>query len=208
MPKELRVIEVDDVEFRSEGEGDEKASFVEGRGVVYNREVEIWPGFMEKIRSGAFSKTIDSRDEVKSFFNHNPSFVLSTTRSKPPLHIEDGKDALRFKSEIPPTTYGNDLAINLERKNVRGASFSFEVHPEGDTVTRDTKGVMHREIVKATLFEVGPVTNPAYRQTSANLRSVEEVYNEHNEKYERENKAENEIAENELSLKLKTIDLL
>jgi HK97 family phage prohead protease len=156
-------------------EGSPDQNYVSGVGIVYDRETEIWPGYMEKIRKGAFERTLSSGDEIKSFFNHQASMVLSTTRSKPKLELEDRDDGLHFNSPIPPTSYGNDLRVNLERKNVRGASFSFDIGDGGDIITRDEKGVYHREIVKATLYEIGPVTNPAYRQTKVGLRSEEDV---------------------------------
>jgi HK97 family phage prohead protease len=188
MTREKRFIEVEDIEIRSTHvEGGTEQKFVSGIGIVYNREVEIWPGYMEKIRNGALRTSVDSGKEIKSFFNHNPSSVLSTTRSNPPLVIEDTDKGLRFESPIPPTTYGNDLEVNLQRKNVRGASFSFEVKENGDILTRDENGIYHREIIDAELYEVGPVTNPAYPSTNVGLRSQEEAFAEAEERCKQEN---------------------
>ena len=158
-------------EIRSEGEGDEKK--VAGAGIVYNKWEEFWPGYKERIMKGA----VQIADEVKSFFNHEPSMVLSTTESNPPLELKDGDKAFEYVSPIPPTTYGKDLEINLARKNVKGSSFSFFVPEDGDKRWRED-GVVYREIRKLTLLEVGPVTNPAYLKTSAGLRSAEDVYKE------------------------------
>lgn len=177
MPKELRVINRA-VNLRASGSEDDAQDYVEGIGIVYDTEVEIWPGFFEKIRSGALSDSLKDGSVKKSFFNHNPSFVLSTTESDPALELKDESDGLRFKSPIPDTTYGNDLRENLKRKNVCGASFSFDVDKEGEIITIDEKDNWHREIIKATLYEVGPVTNPAYESTEVNLRSIENIVKE------------------------------
>ena len=177
MPKEIRVINRN-VELRASKSEEDTQEYVEGVGIVYDKEVEIWQGFFEKIRSGALSDSLKDGSVKKSFFNHNPSFVLSTTESDPVLELKDESDGLRFKSPIPDTTYGNDLRENLKRKNVRGASFSFDVDKEGEIITVDEKGNWHREITKATLYEVGPVTNPAYESTELNLRSVENIVTE------------------------------
>lgn len=185
MPIEKRFIETDEIEIRSTTpDGGNEQKSVSGVGIVYNREAEIWPGFFERIKPGAFTRSISSNREIKSFFNHDPNAVLSTTRSDPKLTIEDTAAGLRFDSPIPPTTYGNDLKINLERKNVRGASFSFSVNDEGDIITRDEKGVYHREIISGELYEVGPVTNPAYPQTKVGLRGVETLVQEMRTRYE------------------------
>ncbi len=177
---EKRFLKVNNVEIRtdSNGEGEDKKEdrFVSGTGAVYGQEVEIWPGYMEKVRKGAFDESLTSGDEIKSYFNHNPNFVLATTKSTPPLELNSTDEGLVFDSPIPPTTYGEDLAVNLERGNVRGASFSFTV--EEDELIIDKDDIYHREIIKATLYEVGPVTNPAYPQTEVGVRDREASFNE------------------------------
>ena len=180
---EMRTVDVDNVELRAITEGEEKQEYVDGLGVVYDREVEVWHKYYEKIRAGAFTKCLSKAGvEVKSYFNHNQNYVLSTTRSNPRLVLEDTADGLIFRSPIPNTTYGRDLVENLRRKNVRGASFSFTVPKGGDIVTRDENDCYHREIIEAVIYEIGPVTNPAYHQTKANVRSAEELMAEFEER--------------------------
>ena len=147
--------------------------FVEGMGIVYNSRTEIFPGFFETIMPGSFSESLSNYRTVKSFINHKPGEVLSTIRSEPPLEILDGDNYLEFSSPIPPTTYGNDLIINLERGNIKGASFSFSITENGDFYKKLPDGSIHRTITEAEIYEVGPVTNPAYEQTEVNLRNKE-----------------------------------
>jgi len=178
--REQRFLKVNKVEIRSaeSGEGDDKTEqrFVAGIGIVYGEEVTIWDGFKETIRAGAFADSLKSDINVKSFFNHNASFVLATQRSEPALTITDSKDGLEFDAPIPDTSYGRDLIENLERKNVEGASFTFTV--DEDILIIDEDDVYHREIVKATLYEVGPVTNPVYPQTEVGVRNKDEAFSE------------------------------
>jgi len=143
---------------------------VSGLGIVYDEWTEIWPGYKEKISQGAVQRA----ETVKSFFNHDPDKVLSTLDSNPALALNDTDRGLEYVSPIPPTSYGNDLKINLERGNVKGSSFAFDVPEDGEKLTRD-KGVIYRDITKLTLYEVGPVTDPAYIQTTANMRSKDEL---------------------------------
>lgn len=175
---EKRVIPAEEkIEVRADGDTEKRVS---GYGIVYDRETEIFPGYKERIRGGAFTKSIaDTGAEIKSFFNHDPDQVLSTTRSEPALKLTENKSGVKFDSPIPPTTYGNDLIINLTRGNVKGASFAFTVNADGDVWREDGNGVIHREITSATLYEVGPVTNPAYTQSSAALRSAESAVEEY-----------------------------
>jgi len=196
---EQRFIPTKKIEIRTVGEeGETEQRFVDGVGIVYGQEVEIWPGYMESVRAGAFGDTLGSGEEIKSYFNHNPDFVLATTKSEPALELKDTDAGLEFSAPIPPTSYGEDLSINLERKNVRGASFSFTV--EEDTLTTEkVEGgdeIYHREIVKATLYEVGPVTNPAYPQTEVGQRDLENICTEIKERVaEERNNSEEEKEE-------------
>ncbi|MDD4102983.1 MAG: HK97 family phage prohead protease [Kiritimatiellae bacterium] len=142
---------------------------VSGLGIVYDQWTELWPGYMERISRGA----VKNAETVKSFFNHDPDYVLSTLDSDPALVLRETESGLEYDSPIPPTTYGNDLKINLQRKNVRGSSFAFDVNH--DAWSQNADGVVCRDITDLTLYEVGPVTNPAYIQTTATMRSKELV---------------------------------
>lgn len=159
-------------EYDSEGH---HIDFISGVGVVYNSETELFPGFFELIRPGAFSKSLNRFKELKCFINHNSSMVLSTTKSNPPLEIIDSETSLDFRSPIPPTTYGNDLTVNVGMGNISGASFTFTINEGGELFTMDADGIYHREILDAEIYEVGPVTNPAYEQTSVSLRNKESL---------------------------------
>jgi len=154
---------------RSAGENEEKR--VAGRGIVYDEWTELWPGYKERICKGAVQRA----DNVKSFFNHDPGKVLSTLESDPALELKESDEGLEYDSPIPPTSYGKDLEINLERGNVKGSSFSFDIPAEGDSWREDENGVVWRDIKKLTLYEIGPVTDPAYVQTTAQARSKEAV---------------------------------
>ncbi len=168
MKKEVRYMTA---EIRSDGDDAEKKAV--GMGIVYDQWEELWPGYKERIIKGAVK-----RDKVvKSFFNHDPSQVLSTTKSKPSLELNDTDKGLEYVSPIPPTSYGKDLEINLERGNVKGSSFAFSV-PDDGSKRWEEEGVYYREIRKLTLYEIGPVTDPAYLSSSAQLRSAEDVYKE------------------------------
>jgi uncharacterized protein len=152
--------------------GDDKNT-VRGLGIVYDQWTELYPGYMERIKKGAVKM---AGATVKSFFNHDPDKVLSTLDSNPALELKETDAGLEYISPIPPTTYGQDLMINLERGNVKGSSFSFDVPRGGDRVFEDEAGVFYRDISELNLYEVGPVTNPAYIQTTALMRSAVESW--------------------------------
>ena len=169
MGKELQGLQVRAFSTQIRAEGDEEQRVV-GLGVVFNEWSEIFPGFQERILPGAIEPT----GVVKSYFNHDPSQVLSTLESDPPLEIIESADGLSYSSPIPPTSYGKDLAVNLQRGNVKGSSFAFFVPDGGDRMWEDS-GTIYREVNKLLLYELGPVTDPAYIKTTAQVRSAKEA---------------------------------
>ena len=176
---ELRAIKSD--EMRANGEED---PVVEGYGILYDSEIELFPKFFEKIGRGAFTKSLNKREVIKSYFNHDSDKVLSTTGSDPALTLREDERGVFFSSPIPPTSYGNDLKINLKRKNVAGSSFAFTVDKQ-DWEERKEDGSIHRTILEGTIYEIGPVTDPAYVQTGATLKSTKDEF----EKRQREFRA-------------------
>lgn len=191
------------IELRA-GESDQEEPKVVGYGIVYGRKTELWPGFTERIKEGAFSGSLAGEREIKSFFNHDAGQVLSTTKSDPALKLVENKTGIRFESPIPPTSYGNDLKVNLNRGNVRGSSFAFTV--EEDDWQEDKSGNIHREVIKGTLYEIGPVTNPAYSSSSASLRGLEGAVKEFKEIQEERRKKENESVQADLDIHKKIVE--
>lgn len=196
MEKELRFMPL---EIRSEGDDEKK---VGGVGIIYDEWTEIYPGYRERILKGA----VKPEKEVKSFINHDPDKVLSTTRSNPVLELKDTDKGLEYVSPIPPTSYGKDLEVNLERKNIQGSSFAFSVARDGQK-TWEEDGVYYREIKKLRLFEIGPVTDPAYIKTSANFRTAEDLYNELASKSQEDDEANQRKADQEAAERARTLQL-
>lgn len=200
--KEIRMITAN-IETRQTDDEQDKVS---GFGLVYEEETELFPGFVEIIRKDAFKDSLERNRErpVKSYFNHDPSNVLATTISEPPLVVQNRDEGIFYEAEIPDTSYGRDLKVNLSRKNVQGSSFAFDIPGEdGEKLWEDEDGVIHREIIKGELYELGPVTDPAYMQAEAGLRSAEKMLKEYREKAKQNKKSKIFIMKKRLELKSK-----
>jgi HK97 family phage prohead protease len=192
LKNELRCFDDRQCSFRSVMYGEQLEPIVDGIGIVYNSMTELFPGFYESIEPGAFSESLSDYNTVKSFINHNSTKILSTTRSKPSLEIYDGDDFMEFSAPIPPTTYGEDLIVNLKRGNINGASFSFMIKDNGDRYKTLPDGSIHRIVKSAEIYEIGPVTNPAYEQTEVGLRN-KEFFNQLLSTVDNKNHNDNEI---------------
>jgi hypothetical protein len=67
--------------------------------------------------------------------------------------------------KLPETSYAKDLAESIKRKDITQNSFGFQVI--SDKWSEDQK---KRTLLEVKLFDVSPVTFPAYKQTSLSMR--------------------------------------
>jgi hypothetical protein len=186
-------------------EAEEENDRVSGLGLVYERETELFPGFIEVIRKDAFKESVERKRErpIKSYFNHDPSKVLATTASEPPLIVKNRDEGIFYEAEIPDTTYGRDLKVNLARRNVEGSSFAFNISENGENVWEDENGIVHREILEGEIYELGPVTDPAYLQAEAGLKAAKEALSEYRKRAKQNKKSKIFIMRKRLELKSK-----
>lgn len=145
---------------------------IEGTGVVYNQlSVVIWGMFREQIAPGAFSESIRQRD-VRALWNHNTDYPLGRTGNNT-LRISEDESGIHFSNDPPATSWGSDAVQSIRRRDVSQMSFGFEVVPRGDSWSYDSEGQLIRTITKGELWELSPVTFPAYTQTDVAVRSLE-----------------------------------
>ena len=140
-----------------------------GYAAVFNSDSEPLP-FTERILPGAFDRTLRSRNNIKMYLNHDSTLVLGSTRAKTVRLSTDSKGLLT-DADLPDTSYARDLVVMMERGDVDSMSFGFSVPRNGDRWSED--GTV-RELREVRLHEVSVVTGfPAYRATSATLRSLD-----------------------------------
>lgn len=154
------------IEFRAE-EGDGRT--VSGYAAVY-RSVsnELW-GFEEVIEPGAFANADFS--DVRALFNHNPDHILARTSSGT-LSLTSDDEGLRYEFEMPDTTLGRDLLVMMKRGDISQSSFAFTIKEDSWEDREGGLPLRHiRQIDK--VYDVSPVTYPAYEKTSATVRSLE-----------------------------------
>jgi Escherichia/Staphylococcus phage prohead protease len=150
-----------EVEVRAKG----SSIYAEGYASVFEKRSGNLGGFVEKVRSSAFNKTIKEAD-VRALWNHDPQYVLGRTGAGT-LELAIDSNGLYYRSLLPNTTYAKDLAALLERRDVRESSFTFfKVQDEWD-LTED--GYPQRSLVEVGLIDVAPVTFPAYPDATSGV---------------------------------------
>lgn len=153
------------VEVRAAGDGPPR---LVGYAAVFDRPSEDLGGFVEVIRRGAFSKTIQEAD-IRALWNHDPNYVLGRTKSGT-LSLMEDDHGLRIEVVPPDTTWARDLMETIRRGDVDQMSFGFR--PIRDRWQTDERGQVTRELLEVALFDVSPVTFPAYPQTEVQVRSA------------------------------------
>ena len=148
-----------------------------GHAAVFNSMSEKLGWFQEKILPGAFDNVLE--DDVRALFNHDSNIVLGRTKAKT-LAISVDEKGLRYDIEPPDTQAARDLMISIERGDVSQSSFGFQVARDGDEWDEDEKGDAIRIIKKIKrLWDVSPVTFPAYPETDVAKRSHDQFKQEH-----------------------------
>lgn len=154
-----------DVELRAAADQPKQMA---GYAAVFNSLSQNLGGFVERIAPGAFAKTLAEAD-VKALFNHDANLLLGRSKSGT-LRMEEDEVGLRYEVDLPDTTLGRDLSVLLERGDVSQSSFAFRVVRD-DWATDDQDRPV-RTLVEVKLFDVSPVTYPAYLDTEASMRAA------------------------------------
>lgn len=169
MEKETRVLDLKlGVEKREDG-----TVKIAGYAAVFNKDSEDM-GFIERIKPGAFKKALKKSD-VRALFNHDPNLIIG--RSGVNLELKEDKKGLWMEvSPIPTDTY-RMVAENISAGLVSQQSFGFTV--ADDEWDKDYRTRTINEIEE--LFDVSPVTYPAYPDTDVALRSRDKAQEKQSE---------------------------
>jgi len=155
------------VEIRKRDDG---GSTIRGLAAVFNSLSENLGGFREQIKPGAFDKT--NMKDVRGLFNHDTNFVLGRTLSKT-VRLKQTKVGLEYEIDLPDTQTIRDLVLApIKRGDIDQSSFGFIIGPGNDSWDEDSEGRLVRTINAIDeLFDVSPVTFPAYAEATVGVRS-------------------------------------
>ncbi len=144
---------------------------VVGYAAVFNKRSENLGGFVEVIMPGAFTKVLQSGADVRALFNHDPNHVLARTPGT--LILTQDEIGLRYEFDAPNTQAGNDLLESIKRGDIRESSFAFSLTREGQEWVKDGDLSIRKIIEMDGLYDVSPVTYPAYPDTTVAKRALE-----------------------------------
>lgn len=160
---------------------------IEGHAAVFDSWSETL-GFMfpfkEKVRAGAFQKSIET-DDIRALFNHDANHVLGRNKAGT-LELTEDEKGLLVRIYPPDTQWARDLQTSIARGDINQMSFGFVVEKDE---WNSEDGIDTRELVEVKLFDVSPVTFPAYAQTDVGVRAFEQYRAEVRQRADAEEKA-------------------
>jgi len=153
---------------------------IHGYAVVYNTLSKPMPlpdgsgMFREVIRPHAFDDCLNASPDVRCLRDHDQSQILGRTKAGTVALSVDDRGVRYEVASLPDCSYARDLRESIKRGDIDGSSFAFlPQDKEGNTGAKWRKegDMFIREIHRAVLFDVSPVTSPAYTASSVALRS-------------------------------------
>jgi len=155
----------------------------------------VWEGqFMERVLPGAFADTIaKDKANMRVLYDHGMDPAIGNKPLGPIRTLREDQEGPYFDGPFLDTDYNRDFVIPaltgrlMDGSHVGsqlGSSFRFQVEedkwnmrPNPDR--NNPNGIPERSIVKAKVFEFGPVTFPANPGASASARSLSDEWIAH-----------------------------
>lgn len=146
---------------------------IRGYGVVFNRESRtLYAGgmpFKEVILPESVSGV--PLERVLCMHNHRSERLLGATHSKT-MRVGVDDIGVWYETDLPEGPTGEDVRYSVMRGDTNGSSFTFTIDDGGDDWER-RDGQIFRTIKRFSgIYEMGPVSEAAYLDTTVNLRSM------------------------------------
>lgn len=136
-----------------------------GYAAVFNKLSEDLGGFRERIKPGTFSKTIQESD-IRALFNHDPNYVLGRNKAGT-LRLKENSKGLKIR--IDPPDWASNIMESIHRGDIDQMSFGFRTIK--DSWSKED-GQNIRQLEEVQLFDICPVTYPAYPDTTVAVREL------------------------------------
>ena len=167
MKKEIRNLKTPvTVEKREDG----TIKSIVGYPIVYNKNSADM-GYIEQIAPGAATNALKKSD-VRGLKNHDASLIFARTGVN--LTLTEDKDGVRMEATPLDTHNYRETAKEVDAGLLDGQSFAFNIK-EDKWKDLDTDNPTRTITEFEMIFDVGPVTYPAYPDTNVGLRTLEEA---------------------------------
>lgn len=144
--------------------------YIEGYFARFDDLYDMGWGVTETIDPHAFDRSIKDGDDVRVLVNHDTTKVLGRTASGTATLRVDNVGLWASAEINEADTDATNEAARMERGDVTGASFGFEIR-DIEREYDQSKGTIHRILKDLRLFEVSVCTFPAYQKTAVGVRA-------------------------------------
>jgi HK97 family phage prohead protease len=165
---------------RADGENMPKE--IGGIAAVINSVTDL--GYFEEvINAGAFDYALSKEYDIRCLFNHEAELILGRTKADTCKVFVNADGNLEY-TWVPD--YENPTHMSVVRSIMRGditqSSFAFTIK-EQSWSTSEKYGNMGKRVITVIedLYDVSPVTYPAYADTEADARSIAAMRDEEQE---------------------------
>ena len=164
---ERRILAVADLKLAVRAAGEGKSRTVRGYAAVFNTlSVSMW-GFRKKIAPGAFADSLANEDDVRALWNHDTNWPIGRKKAGT-LRLAEDETGLAVEIDLPASQAGDNFLAMIERGDVDQMSFGFRTVEDRWDI--DAEEQVIRTLQQVKLYEVSPVTFPAYPDTSIGMR--------------------------------------
>lgn len=136
-------------------------------------------GFVEVIHRGSITDETIANSDIFALLNHNENTVLArSNHAAGSLSLTVDEQGVFYEFEAPQTANGDELLEHIKRAEISQSSFAFSVSPEegAEKWTKRADGVIQRDIYKiARLYDISPVYQPAYTETTCSKRALDKI---------------------------------
>ena len=152
-----------------------KAKMIRGIAAVFYKasdpqtEYWLWDDIVERLMPGCFDRAIKENQDVRGLYNHEPDHLLGRVSSGT-LRLSVSATGLNYEIDQDPADPDHtSVAAKIDRGDLTGSSFAFIARRTVWLEETDADGnrIWVRQIEDVDLYDVGPVTWPAYAATTA-----------------------------------------
>lgn len=160
---------------------------IEGYAVVFEKESRVMFDmqkkrfFVEVIKRGAVTEDDLKNWDVKALMEHDKSRLLARSfNGSGTLQLSVDNYGVKYRFEAPKTVEGDNAVEMIRRKDIFGSSFSFTANEKENVSYRKKEdGILLREVSRLNrMYDVSPVSDPAYFGTDVNVRSLDSYFEE------------------------------
>lgn len=163
----------------------ENTRTIYGYAIVFEKESRVMFDvqkkrfFVEVIKRGAVTDDDLKGWDIKALMEHDKSRLLARSfNGSGTLQLSVDDYGVKYSFDAPKTVEGDNALEMIRRRDIFGSSFAYVADEKVNvSYTKRNDGILFREVKKLNrMFDVAPVSDPAYFGTDVNVRSLNEFF--------------------------------